>query len=363
MRFVTHPHAGFHAARCRNDGVRNSTAPHLLFIDGDCLLPPDHVEQHLRFWRPGAVTCSYCVRFGPACRSSATLEAVRARRVRRLGAGTELRKLRHMHFKSIWYGLIGHPTKPAFRSGEFSRSPAKTWAGQRLRRELSRLGLRGRRLRPAVARRRHSHRSILNRTCVYHLWHPPAPTRPRAVEAGRQRGLPAATDSPDAVPERARASGAARLDACACCRTADRTRDCERLVAGHGWNWRTIRANEPTWSCCSAPAAADSAATPTAACWRVRRVAGRSVRSRAGAHRAVAERAIAASPIRCACGWTTWPVFGPPCRASDYSTQRRRPERLAHPLCPDRRLRAAGPAAADAPLAGRVRQAGGLRAA
>src|SRR3954447_3225171 len=31
VRFVTHRHTEFHAARCRNDGVRNSSAPHILF--------------------------------------------------------------------------------------------------------------------------------------------------------------------------------------------------------------------------------------------------------------------------------------------------------------------------------------------
>jgi glycosyltransferase involved in cell wall biosynthesis len=36
VRFSTHPHSEFHAARCRNEGVRHSSAPHLLFIDGDC---------------------------------------------------------------------------------------------------------------------------------------------------------------------------------------------------------------------------------------------------------------------------------------------------------------------------------------
>ena len=45
--FTTHEHAAFHPARCRNDGARATSAPYLLYLDGDCVLPPDHVAIHL----------------------------------------------------------------------------------------------------------------------------------------------------------------------------------------------------------------------------------------------------------------------------------------------------------------------------
>src|SRR5882724_6009084 len=106
VRFVTHTHTEFHAARCRNEGVRNSSAPHLLFVDGDCLLPPDHVEQHLRSSRPGVVTCSYCVRLDHAVSQHVTLEAVRGGKFIYWATPEQRKTLRHMHFKSIWYGLI-----------------------------------------------------------------------------------------------------------------------------------------------------------------------------------------------------------------------------------------------------------------
>src|SRR6478609_3287208 len=56
VRFVTHPHTEFHAARCRNEGARLTTAPRLHFVDGDCLLPPSHLEQHLAAANSGVVT-------------------------------------------------------------------------------------------------------------------------------------------------------------------------------------------------------------------------------------------------------------------------------------------------------------------
>jgi glycosyltransferase involved in cell wall biosynthesis len=184
VRFITHPHTEFHAARCRNEGVRHSSAPHLLFIDGDCLMPPDHVEQHLRAARPGIVTCSYCVRLDHAVSEQVTLESVRGAAFIRGAKPEQLATLRHMHFKSIWYGLVGHPTKPAFRSGDFALARADFERVNGFDENFLGWGCEdddfGRRLRAASIRAV----SILNRTHVYHLWHPPAPTRPSQWKHG-----------------------------------------------------------------------------------------------------------------------------------------------------------------------------------
>src|SRR5262245_21913125 len=119
VRFISHPHGGFHAARCRNEGVRHSSAPLLLFSDGDCLLPPDHVERHAQTWRPASVTCSYCVRFERSVSEGATLAAVQLGEFTTWASADERRKLRTMHRKALFYRWIGHRTKPAFRSTNF----------------------------------------------------------------------------------------------------------------------------------------------------------------------------------------------------------------------------------------------------
>ncbi len=184
VRFVTHTHTEFHAARCRNDGARNSTAPHLLFTDGDCLLPPDHVEQHMRCGEAGQVTCSYCIRLEEAVSERATLAAIREGQFAQWSSAAERSKLRHMHFKSIWYGLIGHPTKPAFRSGNFALARTEFERVNGFDENFLGWGCEdddfGRRLKNCGVRAV----SILNRTCVYHLWHPPAPTRPSQWKQG-----------------------------------------------------------------------------------------------------------------------------------------------------------------------------------
>jgi len=60
LTFTTHDHAGFQLARCRNEGTAASTAPYLLFTDGDCLLPRDHVWIHLDERRRGWITGGDC---------------------------------------------------------------------------------------------------------------------------------------------------------------------------------------------------------------------------------------------------------------------------------------------------------------
>jgi GT2 family glycosyltransferase len=184
VRFVTHPHTEFHAARCRNEGVRNSEASHLLFSDGDCLMPPDHVEQHMQAARPGTVTCSYCVRLEEDVSRHVTLQAVRGATYVGWTPTEQRSKLRQMHYKALWYGLIRHPRKPALRSTNFAITRDDFERVNGFDENFLGWGCEdddfGRRLRAAGIRTK----SILNRTCVYHLWHPPAPTRPQEWKQG-----------------------------------------------------------------------------------------------------------------------------------------------------------------------------------
>ena len=52
--------------------------PHIVFLDGDCLIEPDHVDQHLKLWRPGHVTNTYCVRLDQTTSERITVEKVQS---------------------------------------------------------------------------------------------------------------------------------------------------------------------------------------------------------------------------------------------------------------------------------------------
>jgi GT2 family glycosyltransferase len=184
VRFVTHPHTEFHPGKSRNDGARHSTAPHLLFVDGDCVLPPDHLETHLRLYRPGVATCGYCVRLDETTSSTITPDTIRDGSFVNLAPREEINKLRWLHRKSLVYNLIGHPTKPAFKSTDFALSRADYERVNGFDEVFQGWGCEdddfGRRLKRAGVKLV----SVLHQTRVLHQWHPPAPSKPATWRDG-----------------------------------------------------------------------------------------------------------------------------------------------------------------------------------
>ena len=55
-RLVSQPHEGFRVARLRNIAIAAATLDYLVFVDGDMLLHPEFIADHLRLARPGFYT-------------------------------------------------------------------------------------------------------------------------------------------------------------------------------------------------------------------------------------------------------------------------------------------------------------------
>jgi glycosyltransferase involved in cell wall biosynthesis len=53
VRHVTQPHDGFRAARIRNAAIASTACDYVILLDGDMLVHPRFVEDHLEFARPG----------------------------------------------------------------------------------------------------------------------------------------------------------------------------------------------------------------------------------------------------------------------------------------------------------------------
>ena len=182
--FTTHPHTTYQLSRCRNEGVRDSHAPYLLFLDGDCILPRDHVRIHLQRRRPGWVMAGDCCRLeqGPSARINS--EVVRSGAFTQWGSKSELLRLRKRHRASCFYRLIRHPTKPKLIGNnigiwraDFERINGfdenfQGWGCEDddLRFRLRRAGIR-------VA-------SILHWTHTFHIWHPLEATVPLVWHEG-----------------------------------------------------------------------------------------------------------------------------------------------------------------------------------
>ena len=183
VSFVTHPHLTFQAALCRNDGVRATSAPYLLFLDGDCILPDDHIAIHLRCRKRGVAMVGDAARVDQATSEQVTSETIRRGEFMHLLTSSERRRLRKTELRFRLYNFIRHPTKPyKLRSGNFGvwredfervngfDENFQGWGG-----EDDDLG---RRLRLAGVRLQ----AIVRSTHSYHLWHPRDVTAPEKVK-------------------------------------------------------------------------------------------------------------------------------------------------------------------------------------
>lgn len=178
LTMTTHPHDGFQLARCRNEGVFASHAPYLLFLDGDCLVPPDHLYQHWRHRRPGVVRAGYCCLLDQATTERIGRDDVKSGQFCDWATEAERKKLAKMARRARVYNWIRHPTKPKLYGGnvgifrvDYERLNGYDENFRGWGCEDDDLRLRARAAGMQV-------KSILQATCTYHLWHPRGETTP-----------------------------------------------------------------------------------------------------------------------------------------------------------------------------------------
>jgi glycosyltransferase involved in cell wall biosynthesis len=185
VEFTTHPHSTFQLARCRNEGVAASRAPYLLFLDGDCVLPPDHVAIHLAQRRPGVVMAGHFMRIDETNSAKIDEAAIRHGNFSQWISESEKQFVRRLDLKWRFHQWLRHPTKPKLfgnnigiwrRDYERVNGYDETFEGWGCEDDDLRL-----RLRRAGVRIE----SILRWTNTFHLWHPSEPTQPREWKQGR----------------------------------------------------------------------------------------------------------------------------------------------------------------------------------
>lgn len=188
VHLTTHPHDGFQLARCRNEGVRASTAPYLLFLDGDCVLPPDHIHLHLQRRKSGVTVAGDCCRLDEATSQRVDEASIRNGTFVAWAPRSERQRMARQHRKAWFYNLVRHRTKPKLIGNNIGiwRSDYEGVNGydenfvgwgcedDDLRLRLKRAGVRI--------------ESILNQTCTYHLWHPYVPSAPGEWRRGANVG-------------------------------------------------------------------------------------------------------------------------------------------------------------------------------
>lgn len=176
VRFVTHPHRGFRLARCRNQGVLASQAPYLVFTDGDCVLPPRHLAEHLRLRKPGFAVVGGCYRLDRQASQQITPDVIAAAmHPRCVPAGERLRMI-PKSLRAWTYALFRHPMLPRLTGCDFAVWRSDYFAVNGHDENFIGWGLEDRDLQRRLSRLGVRFRSLLHRSVVSHLWHPPHPS-------------------------------------------------------------------------------------------------------------------------------------------------------------------------------------------
>ncbi len=176
VRFTSQPHDGFRLAKVRNNAARLARGRYLVFIDGDCVLPPGHLAAHSRRRRPGMAILGFCARMSEQDSRHLMPENLAVANLAGMISPSEARLLGRRHRRALWHALVRHPDKPRLAGGDFGvwRSDFEAVNGFDEQfvgwgQEDDDLGLR---LRAAGVRLE----SILDLTQSLHVWHPTDPT-------------------------------------------------------------------------------------------------------------------------------------------------------------------------------------------
>lgn len=196
VRFTTHPHDGFRLSQCRNEGVRASTGKYLLFSDGDCIFPPDHLAKHLLASLPRVARAGLCYRLKGEPTARLDLTAIEAGMYRRWVTRAERIRMSRKWLSELVYQSINHPLKPKLTGCNIGiwRSDYEAVNGF----DESYVGWGCEDDDLAARLRRHGVRirTVLGYTQAYHMWHPFDPTHPGQWSNGANVGRLCETGRP-----------------------------------------------------------------------------------------------------------------------------------------------------------------------
>ena len=117
VRYTTHPHTDFQLARCRNEGVLASTAPYLVFLDGDLLIPRDFVALHLTHRLPHTVVVGDSCWLDDKTSRQITESDVFTGNYARWASESERKRLRKKAWRAALYCHLRIANRPRMKGG------------------------------------------------------------------------------------------------------------------------------------------------------------------------------------------------------------------------------------------------------
>ena len=173
MRFTTHAHDGFRLALCRNRGVAESAAPYILFTDGDCILPPEHIRAHLAARRIGRVVGGDSIRLDRARTESIDEESLRRGCFPRAAPVGEVIRVAMKSARAKLYQAFRTPMRPRLTGNNIGLWRADFLRVNGFDEAYRGWGFEDRDLQCRLERVGLRVWSILARTRPLHLWHEP----------------------------------------------------------------------------------------------------------------------------------------------------------------------------------------------
>lgn len=185
VKFTTHPHIAFQLSRCRNEGVSASTAPYLLFLDGDCILPHDHVSIHLERRAGDTVMAGDCVRLDEASTALIDEKSIYDGSFSAFASPAELNRLQREGRKARAYRWLRHSTKPKLLGNNVGIWRSEYAKVNGYDENFEGWGCEDDDLRIRLRMTGVQIESILRWTHTYHLWHHVDATAPKTWREGR----------------------------------------------------------------------------------------------------------------------------------------------------------------------------------
>jgi glycosyltransferase involved in cell wall biosynthesis len=178
LKFVTHSHRGFRVALCRNDGVRASSAPYLLFSDGDCIFPPHHLAKHLLARRPKVVRGGDCFRLGREATEQIDIAAISTGAYREWISHRERQRMFQKWIKEQYYLLMRYRSKPKLTGCNIGISREDFEAVNGFDENFVGWGCEDDDIAFRLRKAGRRIASALGYTHAYHMWHSTDPSHP-----------------------------------------------------------------------------------------------------------------------------------------------------------------------------------------
>lgn len=174
--FLTQPKQGFRLSASRNRAIACARSTRLIFLDGDCVVPPWFVKSMVARLRNGVVIGGDCHRLTQGNTELLTAEKVNSWEVGELVSSKERFRLRKKTIRAVLYSMLRLPMRPRLTGCAFAATRADLLDVNGFDENYVGWGYEDRDLQCRLFK--HGTRVVtsLDKVKAVHLWHPLDPS-------------------------------------------------------------------------------------------------------------------------------------------------------------------------------------------